>query len=94
MVVYDCLMLTRNEITKIVQVLERLNFNAKRFINIEKLLDEFILETELYSKESDSEHLMIRRAIVTPSKIIFYFPEPFFGNRVVREFKSDHFFKL
>jgi len=88
------LKLNQLETTKIVKVLERLSFYAKRFINIETLLDEFILETELYSKESDTKHLMIRRAIVTPSKIIFYFPEPFFGNRVVREFKSDHFLRI
>ena len=78
-----------------LQVIEQLTLclPSSRFIDINKLLDKLIKNDLSIEIPLNSQILMIKRLTVTPSRIIFHLPEPCFGNRVVRQFKSDHFIR-
>ena len=78
-----------------LQVIEQLILCLpnSRFIDINKLLDKLITNDLSIEIPLNSQILMIKRLTVTPSRIIFHLPEPCFGNRVVRQFKSDHFIR-
>jgi len=42
----------------------------------------------------DDRIVLIRRATVTPLRIIYHFPEPFFSNRVIRNYDPNKFIRL
>ena len=78
----------------------RLQRSARFHFSLNTLLDRVIdEETSLISSKSivdydDSGMMLMRRATVTPMRIIYHYPEAFSSNRVVREFKPDLFMRL
>lgn len=83
------------------KILEYLNFSLKtrRFLNIENLLEQIIKEKSKFSKsitlnEKNLKISFFRRATITPSRMILYFPEPNLSNRVTRQFGEDNFIRI
>jgi RNA-dependent RNA polymerase len=82
---------------KLERVLSKLSSNliSNRFIDFYeelKLLIErkFVAPLEITIPNVE----LMRRATITPSRIIFHFAEPSFSNRVTRQFGSEHFLRL
>ena len=70
----------------------------KRYLNLLYLIEQTILFNEKDSLKTsvneDSKHCLIKRATVTPSRVIFYFPEKYFTNRVIRHFDQKSFLRV
>ena len=79
---------------------------AKRFLNINEILISIMSEVEkrrlqdnsIYNEEELFDPSLkikyMRRMTVTPSRILFYFEEPNYSNRVIREFDHDRFLRV
>lgn len=86
------------EVEKTLECLSAI-LKTKRFLNLNNVLEEII---ENRSKCSNSTNLyeknlkisLFRRAIITPSRVILFFPEPNLSNRVTREFGEDNFIRI
>ena len=59
---------------------------------------ERVIEEETVNRQinlcDDSRMMLVRRATITPLRIIYHFPEVFSSNRVIRQFKPDLFIRL
>ena len=80
-------------------VLEKVTFilQEKRFIDLVGLIKRTIISIKKQrhvSADSDARICLIKRATVTPTRVIFHFPEAFVSNRVIRNFNSEHFMCL
>jgi hypothetical protein len=80
--------------------LERLSqsLQKSRFIRIMTALDKLVSgaktnESFKQKNQISNQILMVKRATVSPSKIIYHFPEPFTGNRVLRNFNPNYFLR-
>lgn len=80
------------------KILEYLNLSlkTKRFLNMDNLLEQIIQEKSKFTKpmslnEDNLKISFFRQATITPSRTIFYFPEPNLSNRVTRQFGEDNF---
>jgi RNA-dependent RNA polymerase len=77
-----------------------LRLNNHRFLNLTSLLKS--VATEIHGDHRQEIDLfsanmkvsLIRRATVTPTKVILYFPEPNISNRVTRKFGAENFLRL
>ena len=76
-----------------------LKLRSNRFVSIDKLVEMILKEMYEYG-ETDLAQMNelrnykiqnIKHAIITPSRVIYYFPEPNVTNRVLRKFKHENF---
>ncbi|XP_035696221.1 probable RNA-dependent RNA polymerase 1 [Branchiostoma floridae] len=77
---------------RLTHVLER-----DRFANIQAVLDCLLAarDVELGRPETLPATLqVVARVIVTPTRLVFLQPEIMYGNRVLREFGTDHFLRV
>ncbi|XP_066293027.1 uncharacterized protein [Branchiostoma lanceolatum] len=77
---------------RLTHVLER-----DRFANIQTVLDCLLAarDVELGRPETLPPTLqVVARVIVTPTRLVFLQPEIMYGNRVLREFGTDHFIRV
>jgi len=80
----------------------RLQRSARFHFSLNALLDRVIddetslmmTSKSIVDYDDDSGMMLMRRATVTPMRIIYHYPEAFSSNRVVREFKPDLFMRL
>ena len=80
----------------------RLQRSARFHYSLNALLDRVIddetsltmTSKSIVDYDDDSGMMLMRRATVTPMRIVYHYPEAFSSNRVVREFKSDLFMRL
>lgn len=83
------------------RVLEKLTLRLQKSFrfhsSLNKILDQ-VIEEETLNRPidlcDDSRMMLVRRATVTPLRIIFHFPEVASSNRVLREYKPDSFVRL
>jgi hypothetical protein len=72
---------------------------SKRFLSLEKLVKSIIeqmykygeLEFEKMNDLKNYKVLNTKHAIITPSRVIYYMPEPNVSNRVLRQFNHENF---
>ena len=90
--------LTQSEIRYVIKNL-CLKLQQNRFISLDKHLTTILAEMlehtdlELENKNilKNYKILSIKHAILTPSRVIYYLPEPNVSNRVLRQFKHENF---
>ncbi|CAF0737858.1 unnamed protein product [Brachionus calyciflorus] len=85
-------------VEKILECLSS-RLHSKRFLDLNITVDEILKNKDNLNYKFDiyQNNLKIslfRRATITPTRIILYFPEPNFSNRVTREYNSDNFIRI
>jgi hypothetical protein len=76
-----------------------LKLRSNRFLSLDKLVKNILREMYKYGELELGQMndlkkykiLNIKHAIITPSRVIYYFPEPNVSNRVLREFDYRNF---
>ncbi len=84
------------------RVLEKLTLRLQKsfrfYGSLNTLLDRVIEEETINQPinlcDDDSRMMLVRRATVTPLRIIYHFPEVFSSNRVIRRFEPELFIRL
>jgi hypothetical protein len=88
-------------VCKCIEILtDRLS--KKRFSKLNNLLQKIIndynksfFKNSVYTNEKKSDNLaFIKRAIVTPTRVIYFFKQLNTSNRVIREFREDNFLRI
>lgn len=85
----------------LMNVLEKLclYLPSKRYLELNTILESVINElkdrkTKRTDFDSNLKIGLTRRVIITPTRIIYYFPEPNYSNRVTRKYGSEHFLRV
>jgi hypothetical protein len=86
----------------LTRVLEKLTLRLQKsfrfYGSLNTLLDRVIEEETINQPinlcDDDSRMMLVRRATVTPLRIIYHFPEVFSSNRVIRRFEPELFIRL
>jgi hypothetical protein len=83
--------------TKLERVLSKLSSNLinNRFIDFYEELKQLIKRNFVAPLEITNPNVeLMKLATITPSRVIFHFPEPSFSNRVTRQYGCEHFLRL
>uniref|UniRef100_A0A7E4VAQ6 RNA-dependent RNA polymerase n=1 Tax=Panagrellus redivivus TaxID=6233 RepID=A0A7E4VAQ6_PANRE len=56
--------------------------------------EEEVVRRRFQSNIDDPSYIAIRKAIITPTRILYYPPEPAMGCRLIRRFKADQFLRV
>jgi hypothetical protein len=87
-----------NMICKCIQSII-LKLYKKRYFGLIRLMQEAVDDNKKIlvnnvNKKKNENIAFIRRAVVTPTRIIYYFKQENFGNRVTRKFGEDNFLRI